>query len=299
MHEVWVPDPECIAIEIAEIVFAVCSDRPIQSIRLEESYRGFFCAAEPDVTIRAFYDGLPQISLRVEDRVFDSEMLWGLYRIDGRNIFVFQSPALGLLPYRIAVFDPDFRRGEVHTRALEPERSPDGLLLSPLEFPLSEVLMVCLLAQGRGLMVHACGIDDGGRGYLFAGNSTHGKTTVARLWKDHATVLNDDRTVLRWREGRFWIYGTPWHGECGDVSPHRVPVERIFFLRHAEANEVQRCEDVTAASMLLARCFPPLWDVEGMRFTLDFCAQLVDEVPCYELGFVPDGSMVDFVRCVK
>jgi len=51
--------------------------------------------------------------------------------------------------------------------------------------------------------------------------------------------------------------------------------------------------------MLLVRCFPPLWDAEGMRFTLDFCAHLVGEVPCYELGFVPDGSVVDFVRCVK
>jgi len=148
-------------------------------------------------------------------------------------------------------------------------------------------------------MVHACGIDDGGRGYLFAGNSTHGKTTMARLWQDEALILNDDRIVLRRRGGRFWMYGMPWHGDYTGVSPQGVPLDKVFFLRHAEANEVHRREDVAACSMLLTRCFPPLWDAEGMRFTLDFCAQLVADVPCYELGFVPDKNVLDLVRCVE
>jgi hypothetical protein len=159
--------------------------------------------------------------------------------------------------------------------------------------------MVCLLAQGRGLMAHACGIDDGGRGYLFAGNSGHGKTTTAWLWRDQATILNDDRIVLRWREGRFWMYGTPWHGDYTGVSPRGVPLEKIFFLRHAGQNQARRVEGVTAASMLLTRCFPPLWDAAGMEFTLEFCAQLAGKVPCYELGFLPAEGAVEYVRCVS
>jgi hypothetical protein len=51
--------------------------------------------------------------------------------------------------------------------------------------------------------------------------------------------------------------------------------------------------------MLLARSFPPLSDADGMRFTLDFCAQLVDAVPCFELGFVPGKDVLDIVRCVS
>ena len=43
----------------------------------------------------------------------------------------------------------------------------------------------------------------------------------------------------------------------------------------------------------------PLWDAAGMRFTLDFCAQLVADVPCYELGFVPDEHVLDVVRCAS
>jgi hypothetical protein len=78
-----------------------------------------------------------------------------------------------------------------------------------------------------------------------------------------------------------------------------VPLEKVFFLSHAETNSTVRREDADAVSMLLTRCFPPLWDGEGMRFTLDLCDQLVSEVPCYTLGFVPDENVVDFVHEAK
>lgn len=293
-----------LSIKIADIIFSVfCRDTSCrvstESIRLEESYQDFLCAEEPDIVINACYGGIPQILLRYEDKVFDSESIWSLYHIGGENVFVLKSPISGPLPYRIAVFDNDFGEGTVYDRIPESGKIPDGLLPNPLEFPLSEVLMVCLLAQGRGLMVHSCGIDDGGRGYLFAGNSTHGKTTMAQFWKDQAVVLNDDRIVVRRREGRFWMYGTPWHGDYSGVSPQGVPLERIFFLQHAAVNYARRMEGTVAASMLLARSFLPLWDADGMSFTLDFCTQLMINVPCYELGFVPDDSVVDFVRCVE
>jgi hypothetical protein len=271
----------------------------MEEFQLEDAYRDFICFEDPEVEIKARYGGLPQLSLRESDKIFDSEMVWNLCRVDGRNVFVLRSPALGPLPYRIAIFDTDFREGEIYIRDSKSEETSDGLLPNPLAFPLSEVLMVCLLAQDRGLMIHACGADDGDRGYLFAGNSTHGKTTMARLWRDEAIILNDDRIVLRRRDGRFWMYGTPWHGEYTGVSSRGVPLEKIFFLSHAETNVTDRKEDAEAASMLLTRCFPPLWDEAGMRFTLDFCAQLVADVPCYELGFVPDGSIVNFVRCIN
>jgi len=305
-------DQNHLSVRIADIVLSVFSDWSMggpasAGIRLEESYRDFLCTGEPEVTVRTCYGGMPQIPLRHEDRVFDSESLWSLYQIPScagiwRNIFVLRSPISGPLPYRIAVFDADFTRGEVYDRMTELRDTSDGFPIdirhgvSLLEFPLSELLIMCLLARGRGLMVHSCGIDDGGQGYLFAGNSTHGKTTMARFWKDQAVVLNDDRIVLRQREGRFWMYGTPWHGDYTGVSPQGVPVERIFFLQHAGANAAQRVEGAVAASMLLSRSFLPLWDAEGIRFTLEFCTQLVADVPCYELGFVPDDSVVDFVR---
>jgi len=33
-----------------------------------------------------------------------------------------------------------------------------------------------------------------------------------------------------------------------------------------------------------------------MAYTLDFVNQVVGEVPCYELGFLPDENVIDCIR---
>ncbi len=44
---------------------------------------------------------------------------------------------------------------------------------------------------------------------------------------------------------------------------------------------------------------PPLWDADGMAFTLDFLNAMVQEISCYELAFVPDERLIDFLQCAK
>jgi hypothetical protein len=112
-------------------------------------------------------------------------------------------------------------------------------------------------------------------------------------------LLSDDRIVVRRREGRFWAYGTPWCGDVQVASPAAFPLERIFVIRHAPANGAARLRPAEAAQSLLARSFLPFWDAPGMAFTLAFLDELVQAVPCYDYGFVPDRSAVDFVRCMR
>jgi len=288
-----------ISIQVAGIVVALTSKYPLADVQLEESYGQFLSTGEPDVIIRAHYGELPAVDFRREDLLFDSGALWSLYRGVGTRIFRLKGGPARPLLYLIAVFAEDFCDGDIYNRwpvPLEGSTLPPGSLPNPLAFPLSEVLMICLLAQGRGMMVHACGIIDGDRGYLFAGNSGHGKSTIARLWQDRALVLNDDRIVVREREGRFWMYGTPWHGEFDIVSPEGVPISKIFFLRHGAENSAVPQRGAQTSIMLLTRSFPPLGDREGMQYTLGLCHRVTKEIPCYELGFVPDQSVVDFIR---
>jgi hypothetical protein len=134
-------------------------------------------------------------------------------------------------------------------------------------------------------------------GYLFLGNSGDGKSTTAKLWFGQGiTVLNDDRIIVRQNKGNLWMYGTPWHGDFKEHSSHGLRIHKLFFLRHGRKNSSRVKSGAEAVSMLLARSFPPFWDKEGMAFTIEFCQRLVSEIPCYELTFVPDGSLIDFVR---
>jgi hypothetical protein len=159
--------------------------------------------------------------------------------------------------------------------------------------------MISLLAQGYGLLLHAAGIDDDGRGYLFTASSGGGKTTMVRLWEKQARVLNDERIILRQQNGAFWIYGTPWHGEYENYLPHGVPLERIFFIRHAAQNTLQPVAGITAISQLLSHAVLPYWCEKGMHFINEFSAEVVAAVPCYSLGYVPDEQVIPMIRCAR
>ena len=282
-------------LNIADITFSIVSDYADDRLALDPACEDFRCENErdPEALIHVSYDGLPDIELSDDDLIFDSEVHWRLYRHDAQRIFTVSRQHES--PHRIAVFNQDFTEGKVYTHASELPDDPSEKMPDPLGYPISELLMINMLGKGRGVLVHSCGIDINGDGYLFAGNSTNGKSTLAELWKDRAEVLNDDRIVIRFRDGQFWMYGTPWHGDYSAVMPHGVPLKKIFFISHAVANKVERVSPMVALSMLIVRSFPPQWDKDGMDYTLDLSARIVESIPCYTLGFIPDDNIIDYV----
>ena len=58
-------------------------------------------------------------------------------------------------------------------------RAPGGQFIDPFFGPIIELLMINYLAQGYGLIIHACGIEYDSKGMLFAGES--GAEPVRRL----------------------------------------------------------------------------------------------------------------------
>jgi hypothetical protein len=254
-----------------------------------------FVADVNDVIKLRMHYGHPPKMDRIE-KIFDSGSTWAFYRSSGR--YVLQNDALqpGSSPTIFAVLEQGLKSGDIyitHT-SFEQHLPPD-----PLGHPLNQILMILLLSLGKGVLFHACGVADEGSGYLFLGNSGDGKSTMAKLWFDRkATVLNDDRIVVREKDGAFWMYGTPWHGDFRELSPSGLPIQKIFFLRRGEGNEAVLKNGAEAVAMLLTRCFPPLWDGKGMAYTTDLCHSILSKVPCYELSFAPDAVIVDFVRSI-
>lgn len=287
--------PTSTKLKIADIVLALITDEPNYEFRGEGAYRNFVTSDPSDATLHVHWGHLPDLKLR--EKLFDSGSVWSLYRDQGRWVISLRSPVLGSGPYQLAIYKPDFCAGDTYVRT---NRSEHRQLPFPLGHPLSEVWMVNLLARGRGVLFHACGVSRYGLGYIFAGVSGAGKSTLATLWEgqEGVTLLSDDRVIIRKRNGRFWIYGTPWHGDARAASPEAVPLERIFIIQHADENRAIPLKPSDAASRLLVRSFPTFWAPEGMAFTLEFLGELSQAVPCYELGFVPDESVLDFVRCL-
>jgi hypothetical protein len=255
---------------------------------------GLATQANPDVMVQARWgDDFKQCR---GEKVFDSGALWQLYSENGAFVFQFTSPALGSTPYKIASFNQDFTKGEV---SLNRSCFDSDQTIYPLEYPLDELLMINLLASNRGVEIHACGIVDPlGRGHLFVGQSGAGKTTMAKLWENEPVVkvLSDDRIILRKTENTIWMYGTPWHGEAMLASPSRAPLTAVYFLEKGQKNELISQKASNFISRLFTCSFPPFYNRDALDFSLGFLEGVVRDAPCYELKFIPDKSVVEFIQ---
>ena len=142
--------------------------------------------ARSDVTLCVRNHPPPPISKT--EKTFDSGQTWALLQSESQLVLQDTSLHSKTPASRFLFLAPDLKSGDLYVTG-DPPQDTD-----PLGYPLNQVLWILLLSQGRGVLFHACGIDDDGRGYLFLGNSGDGKSTTARLWFDHGvTVLNDDR----------------------------------------------------------------------------------------------------------
>lgn len=287
-----------LCLKIADFVFSIFSNQSFVFAKFGKPYKEFICYEDPEIILKIYYDVEKEVPLTNNNRVFDSETFWKVYRIDQNPVFVLNTFSPRERPFCTAILGSDYCKGDVYYYYLS--KKDDISKHYSLPFPLFNLITVSLLSKGYGVLVHACGIDDNGKGLLFLGSSGKGKSTMARLWKDEAVILNDERIILRQNQSKIWIYGTPWHGEYEKISPKGVVLDKIFFLNHGEINKITPKTGSVATSIILSHCFLPYWEHDGMQFTLDFCAKLVETVPCYELSFVPNKkSIIDFIRCVK
>ncbi len=175
--------------------------------------------------------------------------------------------------------------------------------VADLIYDFLQILLINYLASRKeGILAHAVGIRDAdGRGWLFAGKSGAGKSTIARLWHGHegAQVLNDDRIIIRRFGDRFFMYGSPWHGDFSDylkTCAQKARLKDIFFIHHGLKNIIRPVSGAASFRLLYPAIIPVFWDDELIRNIIIFCERLIDRVACFHFGFKNDGKLPDFVR---
>ncbi len=103
---------------------------------------------------------------------------------------------------------------------------------------LNYFLQACVqvfLRPRNGTLIHATGLESGGRGYLFMGESGAGKSTIARMLtegRNNVKILNDDLVALELRGEKVYLHSTPWTSVPGStVNPGEAPLALAFILR--------------------------------------------------------------------
>ncbi len=216
--------------------------------------------------------------LSYKKRLFKSETreLWldqaGNYVLDA----LLHSPS-----FRV-VIKPDFSKGEVFgDYPVSQEKE-----VFPLRY-VDIIIYVNWLAKFHDVILHAAGVKLAGRGYCFLGPGGVGKSTLAAQLKKHpeAEILGEDQVILRYLDGRFWIFGTPWHANPEFCAPVGVPLERVFFLERNGITEVKSLSAPQGVARILQTAFIPYYRAEAIPGILERLSLLAEQIPFSTLSY--------------
>ena len=249
-----------------------------------------------DARLRVRCGPLPRV--KPEAMIFDAlNNRWRLFRVNGQYLFEFFHTKPPHHRWQVAFMASDFSSGELYRR---PDKTypRKAWSLTQLMRPFGELLLVNLLSQGRGILVHGLAVCDQGEGLLFIGRSGAGKSTLANLYKPYSgvSILGDERVVVTRLGEQFWLSGTPWPGGGFTVSHDTVPLRRIFCLEHGPRNALIPDAYLNLYGLLFQQIFLPFWNGEALAFAMGLGEELVRTVPTCRLAFVNDARVIAFLR---
>ena len=138
-----------------------------------------------------------------------------------------------------------------------------------------------------GFFLHCSCLRYGNDAIIFTAPSGTGKSTHASLWRKHfgdeVTMINDDKPLVREKDGGFVIYGTPWNGKHNLGANISAPIKAIVFLQQAPQNHAEAISPIDALTLILQQTVMPS-DKAQLSKLMDMLGRLVETVPMYRLG---------------
>lgn len=161
---------------------------------------------------------------------------------------------------------------------------------------LAQIMPGICLKQGI-LTLHCALVEYNGMSIAICAPSGTGKTTHARLWRDHknALILNGDRALCRREEGCWIAYGSPWSGTSGEQINRHAPLKALVILERAEKNSAIRLENTELFAGVFPHLLYPSWDKKMLELAMDQLEDLLLSVPVYRVKCRPEAEAVDIL----
>ncbi|MGQ9619630.1 MAG: hypothetical protein ACUVTX_01430 [Bacteroidales bacterium] len=165
--------------------------------------------------------------------------------------------------------------------------------IDPMAYPLDGLLLYYLTIIFGDIMIHASGVNHDGRGFIFSGMSGRGKSTMANLWKRAgATVIHDDRLIIRRNQSEYYFYNTPVYD---DDEPLRSRLHRIYLIEHGYENKINPVHGASAVSLVLANCIQHNWHSEIIARLVGAVSLMCENISVMKLSFKPEKNVIDFI----
>ena len=255
-----------------------------------------FSKSGAQVHIQICMDPMPDVSNKTI--LFEAESSWSIKQ-DGKFYWIVSNSPMLQQPLWIARFNQDFSDGMVYcSDRFKDTQHAKNILFNPVNYPLDQILFIHYLALNDGMLIHSAGWRINGSGWIFAGKSGAGKSTMSNLIGKEigVTFLSDDRIIIRKIGHEFLMYGTPWPGDAGIAVNQSAPLKGVFFLNQGNENKIAELKSSDAISYLFPVISIPWYDRDKVSLMMDFCESLLAAVPMYELTFRRDETVADFVK---
>lgn len=147
---------------------------------------------------------------------------------------------------------------------------------------------ICLqLPKKDSFVMHAAVVGVDNKAYAFTAKSGTGKSTHIRQWKKHlgdrVYVINGDKPILRFIDGKLMAFGTPWCGKEGWNKNVSAQLEGLCFLERAEENKIVSISPSEAATPLMKQILIPK-DAEGAIKTFELVDKMLKCTKLWRLG---------------
>ena len=143
-----------------------------------------------------------------------------------------------------------------------------------------------VLPEFDAFLLHSSAVVYENEGYLFSAPCGTGKSTHTQIWLkrfEGAYILNDDKPAIRIKDGKFYVYGTPFSGKTDLNVNAGVPLKGICVLQRGETNHIEEIPPEEALFCILNQTVRP--SEEGrMDKLLTLLDKLIEKVPVYRLS---------------
>ena len=97
-----------------------------------------------------------------------------------------------------------------------------------------------------------------------------------------ARIINDDKPAIRYYNGQFYAFGTPWSGKTDESLNTGAPIGGICFLERGE-NKIKRIPGAAAIGLFMEQTARTR-EKEVMSRVMDMISRVLSEVPVYKLS---------------
>ncbi len=172
------------------------------------------------------------------------------------------------------------------------EKRPD-LNTSNVQYNIYSKLFAAKLLEKGGFVLHASAVAYENKAYLFSAESGVGKSTHTTLWTEvfpEAFVINDDKPALRFTDGKYHVYGTPWSGSSSKNVNAKVPLQAICFIERGEANTIERLTSPVEILQVMLSQTMRRAGLERSNALLNELDALIASIPFYRLTCLPNEA---------